>query len=110
MSYEKNTEDCINHALQLMGPMNYNNEFLGSSYVQRIVHALNDHFSDCPILNVTNHIIPCHYLSDDSERITNTEIRLERILLKLQYTIEESNMCEYSRNLRNHFDMSVRKK
>ena len=37
---------------------------------------------------------PRNYPSDDSDRITNTELWLERILLKYQYTEEEKDMCK----------------
>ena len=54
---------------------------------------------------------PSNYPNDVSDRIINTELWLERILLKFQYT-EEGVTCvrENSWNLWKHFDMSVRTK
>ena len=66
---------------------------LGASYVQRVVHALNDRFQDFPIFNAAKLFSPRNYPSDDSDRITNTELWLKRILLKFQYT-EENDMCK----------------
>jgi hypothetical protein len=67
---------------------------LGASYVQRVVHALNDRFPDLPIFNAAKLFSPCNYPSDDSDRITNTALWLERILLKFQYIEEEKDMCK----------------
>ena len=35
-----------------------------------------------------------NYPSDDCDRITNTELWLERVLLKFQYIEEENDMCK----------------
>ena len=37
---------------------------------------------------------PRTYLSNDSDRITNTKLWLGRTLLRFQYTEEESDMCK----------------
>jgi hypothetical protein len=67
---------------------------LGAFYVQRVAHALNDHFLDLPIFNATNFFNLHNYSSDDSDRILNTKLWLERILLKFHYTKEENDMCK----------------
>jgi hypothetical protein len=67
---------------------------LSASYVQKDVNALNDHFLDLPVFNVAKFFSPRKYPSDDSDRNTNTELGLKRILLKFQYTKEESDMCK----------------
>ena len=68
---------------------------MGLIYVQRVVHALNDHFLDLPIFNASKCFCPCNYPSTNNDRITNTELWLERILLKFQYTEEEeSEKCK----------------
>ena len=41
-----------------------------------------------------NFFDPHNYPSNDSDRITNIELWLERMLLKFQYTKEESDMCK----------------
>ena len=94
LSDENNTEDHITHALATDG----SNELqqcilLGASYVQRVVHALKDRFPYLPIFDAAKLFSPRNNPSDDNDRITNTEFWLERILLKFQYTKEESNMC-----------------
>ena len=78
---------CIIHALAIDGP----NELqqcilLGASYVQRVVHALNDRFPNHPVFNATKLFCPHNYPSDDSDQITNIELWLDKILLKSQYT------------------------
>jgi hypothetical protein len=78
-----------------MGSMNYNNAiYWVSSYVQIVVHNLNDRFPCPPIFNVAKLFSPHKYPNDDSDQITNTETHLKRILLKFQYTKEESDMCK----------------
>ena len=62
--------------------------------MQRVVHALNDRFLDLLVFNVAKLLSPRNYPSDDSVQVTNIELWLERILLKFQYTEEESNMCK----------------
>ena len=47
---------------------------LGASYVQRVVHALNDHFPDLPIFNATKLLSPCHHPSDDSDQTIITKL------------------------------------
>ena len=94
LSYENNTWDRINHALATDGP----NELqqcilLGASYVQRVVHALKDHFLDLPVLNTSKFLSPHNYSNDDNDRITNIELWLKRILLNFLYNEEESDMC-----------------
>ena len=61
--------------------------------MQKIVHALSECFLDLPIYNAAkfyNLVI----ISYDSDRITNTEMCLTRVLLEFQYTEEESDMCK----------------
>ena len=93
MSYESNIEDRIIHTLA-------NDELnelqqcilLDASYVQRVVHALNDRFPYLPIFNAANFFSPHSYPSNDSDRITNDiELWLERILVKFQYI----DMCKW---------------
>ena len=67
---------------------------LGASYVQKNVHALNDHFLDLWVFNAAKNFSPRNYLSDDSDRNTNTKLGRKRILLTFQYTKEESGMCK----------------
>ena len=67
---------------------------LGASYVQMVVHTLNDRFLNLPIFNAANFFNPRNYPNNDSNRSTNTELWLERMLLKFQYTKEKSNMCK----------------
>ena len=64
----------------------------GASYVQRILHALNDRFPDLPAFNATKLFSPHNYPNNNNDQITNTELWLGRILLKYQYTKEESDM------------------
>ena len=95
LTYENNTGDRIIHALATDG----SNELqqcvlLGASYMQRVVHALNERFPDLPIFNAAKLFSPRNYPSDDSDRISNTELWLERILLKFQYIEEESDTCK----------------
>ena len=95
LSYENNTRDRIIHALATDGPNELQQcVLLGASYVQRVVHALNDRFPNLLIFNAAKLFSPCNYPSDDSDRITNTALWLERILLKFQYIEEESDMCK----------------
>jgi hypothetical protein len=61
-SHENNTRDRSIHALASDG----HNELqqciiLGAFYVQRIVHALNDHFLDLPIFDTTKFLNPRNY-------------------------------------------------
>ncbi len=75
----------IIHALATDGP----NELqqcilLGASYVQRIVRALNDRFRDLSVFNATKFFSSHNYPSDDNDRFTNTELWLERTLLRFQ--------------------------
>jgi len=67
---------------------------LGASYVQKIVYALNDRFPYLPIFNVAKLFNARNYPSDDSDRNSNTELWLKRILLEFQYTEEENDMCK----------------
>ena len=95
LSYENNRGDCIIHALATDGPNELQQwVLLGASYVQRVVHALNDRFPDLSIFNAAKLLSPRNYPSDDNDRITNTELWLKRILLKFQYNEEESDMCK----------------
>ena len=95
LTYENNIEDRIIHALSTDGPNELQQYvLLGASYVQRIVHALNDRFPDLPIFNAAKFFSPRNYPNDDSDQITNTELWLESILLKFQYTEEENDMCK----------------
>ena len=55
---------------------------------------MNDGFPNLRVFNVAKLFNPCNYPSNDSDRITNTELWLERMLLKFQYTREESAMCK----------------
>ena len=48
-------------------------------------------FVEC---NATKIFSPCNYPSDNSDQITNTKLWLKRILLKFQYTEEQSKMCK----------------
>jgi len=91
------TRDCIIYAFATNEP----NELqqcilLGASYVQRIVHALNERFPNLPVFNATKLFSSCSYSSDDSDRIINTKLWLERILMRFQYIKEESDM--YKKN------------
>ena len=83
---------------------------IGAFYVQRVAHALNDHFLNLPIFNAANFFNLHNYSSDDSDQILDTKLWLERILLNFQYIDEESDMCvrENSWNLLIHFNMSSR--
>ena len=95
LNYENNTRHRITHALATDGP----NELqqcilLGASYVQRVVHALNDHFPNLPIFNASKILNPHKYPRDDSDRVTNTKLGPKRILLKFQYIDKESDMCK----------------
>jgi hypothetical protein len=110
LSYENNTGDHIIHALATDGP----NELiqcilLGAPYVQRVVHALNDRFPNLLVFNATKLFSPRNNPRDDNDQITNTKLWLERILLSFN-TQKKKVTCVRvnSRNLRNHFDMSVR--
>jgi hypothetical protein len=62
--------------------------------VQKVVHALNDHFPNLTILNEAKFFNLRNYPNDDSDRITNIELWLKRILLEFQYIEEESDMCK----------------
>ena len=66
----------------------------GASYVQRVVHALNDCFPNLLVFNATKFFIPHNHPSNDSDGITNTKLWLGKILLKFQYTKEENDMCK----------------
>ena len=57
----------------------------------KIVNACSKVFVECNAAKLFN---PRDYPSDDNDQITNTELWLERILLKFQYTEEESDMCK----------------
>ena len=95
LNYEKNKRDCIIHALATDGPNKLQQYILlGASYVQIMVHALNDHFLDFPEFNVAKPFNCQNYSSNDSDQITNTKLWLKRILLKFQYTKEKSDMCK----------------
>ena len=59
--------------------------------------------------NATKFFSPLNYSNDDSDQITNTELWLKRILLKFQYTKEESDMCkgellEFTETLQHEFE------
>ena len=41
------------------------------AYVQKVVYALSDHCLDLPVFNVAKFFNPCHYPSNESDRITN---------------------------------------
>ena len=58
------------------------------------VHALNDRFPNLLVLNATKIFNPSNYPSNDSDWITNIELWPKRILLRFQYTKEESDMCK----------------
>ena len=62
--------------------------------MQRVVHAKDDRFQDLPIFNGAQLFNPRKYPSNDNDRATNTELWLERILLKFQYIEEGSDMCK----------------
>ena len=66
---------------------------LCASYVQRVVHALNDRFLNLPIFITIKLFSPRNYLSNDSDQITNIKLWLKRIFLMFQY-IEKSDMCK----------------
>jgi hypothetical protein len=67
---------------------------LDGIYVQEVLHALNDHFSNLPVFNVAKLFNPRHSPIDDSDQTMNIELRLKRILLKIQHTAKESDMCK----------------
>ena len=70
---------------------------LGASYVQRVIHALNDHFLNLIVFIATKLFSPHNYPRIDSDQITNAQIPklwIKRILLKSQYIGEESDMCK----------------
>ena len=72
LSYENNTRDRIIHPLATNGP----NELqqciiLGASYVQRVVHALNDGFPYLLVFNEAKIFNPHSYPNDDNDQITN---------------------------------------
>ena len=95
LSYENNTWDSIIHALTIVGPNGLQHcILLGASYLQKNVYALNDHCPYRPIFNATKIFSPRNYPSDDSDGNANTELELKRVLLKFQYTKEESDMCK----------------
>jgi hypothetical protein len=52
---------------------------LGASYVQRVVHALNDHIPNLQVFTASKNFNPHDYPSDDSDQLTNTELWLKRI-------------------------------
>jgi len=54
---------------------------------------LNDRFPNLSIFYRAKFSSPHNFPSDDSDRITNTELWLKKILLKFQST-EESDMCK----------------
>ena len=84
---------------------------LGASYVQRDLHALNDHILYLQVFTATKLFNPRNYPNDDSYQITNAELWLKWTLLQFQYTEEENDMCkENSCNLRKLFNVSVRTK
>ena len=64
----------------------------GASYVQRVVHALNDRFPNLLVFNASKFFSPCNYPSDDSDQITNTKSWLN--MISPQYTEEGSDMCK----------------
>ena len=66
---------------------------LGASYVQRVLHALNDHSPDLRVFNATKIVGPRNHPSDENDQITNTALWLERVFLKFQYTKEEIMTC-----------------
>jgi hypothetical protein len=68
----------------------------------KIISACFKVFVEC---NAPKLFSPHNYPSNDSDRITSTELWLGRILLKFQYTKEESDMCkgellEFTKTLR----------
>ena len=67
---------------------------LGAIHVQRVVHALNDRFLNFLVFEIAKLFSPRNFSRNDSDQITNTKLWLERILLKFQYTKEESDMCK----------------
>ena len=107
-SYEHNTRDHIIHALATNGPNKLQQCILGVSYVQIVVHALNDHFVDFQNSMQPNFSTIVIIQANDSDQITNTKLWLERIMLKFQSTEEEYDMCKENYDLWKHFDMSVR--
>ena len=87
--------DRIVHGLATDGPNELQQCILsGACYLQGVTHASYDRFPSLPLFNATKVFSPCNYPSNDSGRITNTELWLERILLKFQYMEEESDMCK----------------
>jgi hypothetical protein len=70
----------------------------------KIISVCSKVFVKCKATILSN---PHNYPSNDSGRITNTELQLERILLKFHYIEEEHDMCKGQLK---HVDMSVRTK
>jgi hypothetical protein len=56
----------------------------------KIIKACSKVFVEC---NASKLFSPYTDLSNGSDQITNTELWLERIFLRFQYTEEESDMC-----------------
>jgi hypothetical protein len=80
-------------------------------YVRKVVHALSDCCLDLPVFNVAKLFNPCHYPSNESDRITNINYGSEGDcwsfnILHKEVTCVRKNIW----NLWKHFDMSVRTK
>jgi hypothetical protein len=68
LSYENHARDRINYALASDGPNELQQcMLLGASYVQRVVHALNNHILDHQVFNGAKIFNPCHNPSNDNK-------------------------------------------
>ena len=96
LSYENNIRDHIIYTLVFDGP----NElqqcilFIGSILCAKSCSCLNGRFPNLPVFNATKFFSPRNYPSNDSDRITNTELWFESIWLKFHYIEEESDICK----------------
>jgi hypothetical protein len=56
---------------------------LDASYVQRVVHALNDRFLNLLVFIAAKLFNPRNYPSDDSDQITNTRIMAQKDIVEV---------------------------
>jgi hypothetical protein len=92
LSYENNMRSCCSCIGNWWAQWTTTMHIIGC--ILFAIHALYDCFPNLPIFNATKVFSPRNYPRNDSGRITNTELWLERILLKFQYIEEESDMCK----------------
>jgi hypothetical protein len=68
-------------------------KFIGAEYVQRVVDALNNMFSNLGIFNACKLFSPNLYPANDNERSHIIEEWLERLFVKFQTFEEEQDRC-----------------